>query len=658
MINIVRKTVIFLLLVGMNAQAMKLNNEDPFLEILPRNIKLLIFSCLKDGGVKDSLKNLNQLKLCSKDWYGFIKENEDYILTKMFTLEELDELSKNIPKEEWLKYNQTTSFNDLKLNARIFVINLNIFKHNFFSKENKQGKILYDKSLNNLVIKHLQKDNKCQYEGCKNKCICIKKDPFNLNIEKFVSNKKNIFANFYDKCKCEKGAIIGDDFLINNCFSGTCKKGNCNPFLMMIELDKNALFNMHIDQIKEGSKKEKLFMLAFACSIRDSKEKFINNVLERKNNDKTFYNKLLIMVVKNCDDVETFTKVLNKRSNFLNISSYRFKENKKVDNNRQQVKSIEEIQNPDILSLALYNKKNKIALFLIENDFSFNDEVCSFLFGDHSPIKDSSWFNKNFIKYPNNYRKIIDNISNNDDTNFENIIITEKEAFKDHKTTMLIKATQHNDINLMKLLIETKHVNVNTVDDLNRSALFYAMKNGSLDAFKLLIDNGAAFNNASSSFLFGDHNILFKASYGNKKFLEQNYELIFKTLSEDSHTNFKNIVVIEKRASKDDHKTNLLIKATQANNIGLMNLFIEKNIDVNARDDLHHTALFYAIEKGSLEAVKVLLNKDATIFVLDNDGTTIYGHAKSYAKKHAKDEQRQQIFEIIKNIKNIKKKKN
>jgi ankyrin repeat protein len=52
-------------------------------------------------------------------------------------------------------------------------------------------------------------------------------------------------------------------------------------------------------------------------------------------------------------------------------------------------------------------------------------------------------------------------------------------------------ASQHEDKEILKALIATPSIQINTVDSENKSALVYAVISGDMETVKILLDNGA-----------------------------------------------------------------------------------------------------------------------------------------------------------------------
>ncbi len=68
---------------------------------------------------------------------------------------------------------------------------------------------------------------------------------------------------------------------------------------------------------------------------------------------------------------------------------------------------------------------------------------------------------------------------------------------------------------------------------------------------------------------------------------------------------------------------NMFISAVQKNQKAVVMTFLKKGgIDVNKRDELGFTSLYYACEKGSKDIVKLLLENDADVSMPSNDSKT------------------------------------
>ncbi len=75
------------------------------------------------------------------------------------------------------------------------------------------------------------------------------------------------------------------------------------------------------------------------------------------------------------------------------------------------------------------------------------------------------------------------------------------------------------------------------------------------------------------------------------------------------------------------------MEAVKGLNLDLINILIENNADVNARDNRNWTALMYVANNGSVEVVDFLIKSGAKINIQDNGGQTALMRACMHNKQ-------------------------
>ncbi len=68
-----------------------------------------------------------------------------------------------------------------------------------------------------------------------------------------------------------------------------------------------------------------------------------------------------------------------------------------------------------------------------------------------------------------------------------------------------------------------------------------------------------------------------------------------------------------------------------------MEILIEEQADVNAKDKSGLTPAHYAARNGHLKILKILINKKADVKVKDEDGRTPIDYARSVRKRNIVD---------------------
>lgn len=221
----------------------------------------------------------------------------------------------------------------------------------------------------------------------------------------------------------------------------------------------------------------------------------------------------------------------------------------------------------------------------------------------------------------------------------------------DSGKSLLERAVLKNDLDIVRFLVEEK-VNVNYVD-----------KDG-YTAF--ILSKALNFKNIENILLRKTYEVeedmLFLAAceYGNIKIVEDLIKKTKRTLSYGDISNidlFKSIISknpLEKAILKDHlNILKLLIKEginleeegylalIYASKIGekeVVELLIEKRLEINTRDSEGKTAMMYASESGNKEVVEVFLKKGVEVNLLDKQGKTalIYASLKHSNKEVVK----------------------
>ncbi|KAJ5098315.1 hypothetical protein N7532_005316 [Penicillium argentinense] len=190
--------------------------------------------------------------------------------------------------------------------------------------------------------------------------------------------------------------------------------------------------------------------------------------------------------------------------------------------------------------------------------------------------------------------------------------------FRFHNTPALTYAAMLGFGDVVKVLL-AHNIDVDEVDRMTPGApsvLGYAIRGGHYDMMQRLIRAGANINSVTLS---GQNLLHFAAEGGN---VEAVAYLLEKGL--DPH-------------AKEDYGTTPLICACRAFhfrlNVNVMKLFLERNVDVDAKDRNERTALSYAADRGFIEGVEVLLHHNADITTTDDMGNTplILAARKGYA---------------------------
>ncbi|HKY21851.1 MAG TPA: ankyrin repeat domain-containing protein [Vicinamibacterales bacterium] len=193
-------------------------------------------------------------------------------------------------------------------------------------------------------------------------------------------------------------------------------------------------------------------------------------------------------------------------------------------------------------------------------------------------------------------------------------------------------AIRANDLSKLRSML-TPGANPNVADPRGGATpLMYAAAIGSIDAMKLLLDQGADANLKSSS---GATALMWAVTDIDKVRLLLDRGADVKAASQRGRTalhlasrsdSSEAIVrlLMSKGAdpkSMDAMKSTALVAASVGNDTGTIRLMVDAGVDVNAADFAGFTPLIYAATNGNLDAVRLLLSKGANVNARSGDGS-------------------------------------
>jgi ankyrin repeat protein len=170
------------------------------------------------------------------------------------------------------------------------------------------------------------------------------------------------------------------------------------------------------------------------------------------------------------------------------------------------------------------------------------------------------------------------------------------------KDTALHQAAEYGLTEVVKYLLDYG-ADMEIKDGNGDTALCRAVRHGHFYIVKLLVRKGARF------------------SYDQEKGFSAIQYAIANDLSEIVEYLLDQLKTKEK-LSMDimEHIDNQLILAAKADNWSKVFTWLEKEADVNYRDEKGRTALFYAVEHGNSSIVQLLLQRGADLTIKDKDG--------------------------------------
>lgn len=185
----------------------------------------------------------------------------------------------------------------------------------------------------------------------------------------------------------------------------------------------------------------------------------------------------------------------------------------------------------------------------------------------------------------------------------------------------------------VRCLLNTKKIDINAVDDENRTALMWASENGHIETVRLLLENGANINIASE---FG-HTALLGASENSHVEIVR-LLLLAKQVNIDganyggrtalmlaSEKGYIEIVrlLLNKKANirvVDDIGCNVLMGGGVSPEV--VSFFFDKGVNIHAKNKKGETALTWAVGTGNILTALLLLDLGADIDIVDEDGRT------------------------------------
>ncbi|XP_069793677.1 2-5A-dependent ribonuclease-like [Narcine bancroftii] len=182
--------------------------------------------------------------------------------------------------------------------------------------------------------------------------------------------------------------------------------------------------------------------------------------------------------------------------------------------------------------------------------------------------------------------------------------------------TALMSAVENDCENIINILFDEMHPDVNIVDNLGRTALFFALKKCNKRIVKLLLDHEANVN-------FRDNN------------QETPLSTAMKTTSPDSEI----VEMLIKHKAKlnvadQDGRTPLMLAIKSGLTKVAELLLDDYSVEINAQDNSGSTALLEAVNNKNFELTKRLCERGVDVSCEDNAGNTPIMVAK---RKYAKE---------------------
>lgn len=234
-------------------------------------------------------------------------------------------------------------------------------------------------------------------------------------------------------------------------------------------------------------------------------------------------------------------------------------------------------------------------------------------------------------------KKIFDAALNNKTLEIKEYLRFGNVNLKDeNKNSLLHYAAMGNAIEVANLLLDN-YANLNSKNNKGETPLFYAVNKGEIGFARLLCRYGADINVLNEK----GESLYFRAVLKGKREIidllqdlgKTNYELVTKDLENilfyalKAYNNKLFISLANKYPNLlnqiDCNGLNLMMLAIKNNNLEIFNYLYQKELNIYYSDFLNNNILFYASRYGSVDILKLLLDKKPIIEGKNKDGQTI-----------------------------------
>ncbi len=194
------------------------------------------------------------------------------------------------------------------------------------------------------------------------------------------------------------------------------------------------------------------------------------------------------------------------------------------------------------------------------------------------------------------------------------------EARDEDEMTPLLLAAYEDRMNAVKLLID-KGADINATSFSGRNALSYAVQNANPEMVNLLLSKGAALLLDGS-----EQDILYSAVGG------KNPDVLRLILPYEKNLNRTYLKNSDQKDARNLVKTTLLIQAVNSGSLENVKLLIEKGADINQANDRGETPILTALREKEFEIATYLADHGAKLDVRDAMGNTVLSYALNHRK--------------------------
>jgi ankyrin repeat protein len=194
------------------------------------------------------------------------------------------------------------------------------------------------------------------------------------------------------------------------------------------------------------------------------------------------------------------------------------------------------------------------------------------------------------------------------------------EARDEDEMTPLLLAAYENRMDALKLLID-KGADVNATSFSGRNALNYAIQNANPEMVKLLLSKGAAL------ILDGtERDILYSGVVG------KNLEVLRIILPYEKNLNRTYLKNSDQKEARNLLKTTLLIQAVESGSLENVKLLMQMGADINQPNDRGETPILTALREGEFEIAAYLSDHGAKLDARDAMGNTVLSYALNHRR--------------------------
>lgn len=194
------------------------------------------------------------------------------------------------------------------------------------------------------------------------------------------------------------------------------------------------------------------------------------------------------------------------------------------------------------------------------------------------------------------------------------------EARDEDEMTPLLLAAYENRMDALKLLID-KGADINATGFSGRNALSYAVQNASPEMVKLLLSKGSALILDGS-----ERDALYQAIE------HKNPEVLRLVLPYETNLNRIYLKNSNQKDARNLVKTTLLIQAVESGSLENVKGLIEKGSDINHPNDRGETPILTALREGEFTIATYLADQGARLDARDAMGNTVLSYALNHGK--------------------------